>query len=225
MKGTKRISRGWLALAIAALVPWISACCSAGRASPPDDPATSIDQRVKDMLSGYEHVPSPADWARVGTPDEVSAALMRIAAKPAGQTLAAARATSSLAHFPRPAVATFLEQRIADPKAPSALRGKAAIALASGFGDEKARFIAPLFTSNDEALREDAVRAFKLFASPAAERFLDTRFNVEPVEHLRTAITDAKTKIAQTRDARTKANNYPKQLEELPAIVDPGPIK
>jgi len=216
---------GLLALVIATLVPWISACCSSGRASPPDDPAVTVDQRVKDMLSGYEHVPSAADWARVGTPEEVSAALVRIAAKPEGQTLAAARATSSLSFFPRPEVARFLEQRIADPKALAALRGKAAIALAGGFGDEKARVIAPLFTSLDDALREDAIRAFQRFASPAAERFLDERLKVEPTEHLRTAITDAKTRIAETRAVRTKANTYPQQLDDLPQITDPGPLR
>lgn len=227
MKGTMAMSRGAvLAMTMAVLVPLISACCSSGRASPPDDPvASDIDQRVRDLLSGYEYVPTPADWARVGTPEEVSAALVRIAAKPEGQTLSAARATSSLAHFPRPEVATFLEKRIADPKAPAALRGKAAIALASGFGDEKAPVIAPLFASSDEALREDAIRAFKRFASPSAERFLDARAKIEPAEHLRIAMSDAKTQIALTREEQTKASKYSKKIDELPAITDPGPIR
>jgi len=226
MKGTMTMSRsGLLAITMAVLVPLISACCSSGRASPPDDPvASEIDQRVRDLLSGYEYVPSPEDWARIGKPEDVSAALIRIAGKPEGQTLSAARATSSLAHFPRPEVATFLEGRIKDPKALATLRGKAAIALAVGFGDEKASVIAPLFANSDEALRDDAIRAFRRLSSPEAERFLDARAKLEPVEHLRSSMLNAQTQIALTRDEQTRAKTYPKKNDELPAIRDPGPI-
>ena len=41
----------------------------------------------------------------------------------------------------------------------------------------------------DEGLREDAIRAFKTFSSPAAERFLEARLAVEPSERLRGAMS------------------------------------
>ena len=220
------ISKKTSVVVIAACVPWFAACCSTGHANPPDPTEQAeVDQRVLDLLSGYEHVPTPEDWARIGTPEEVAAALIRVAKNPQGRTLAAARATSSLAHFPRPEVATFLEARLVDTKVAPALRGKAAIALAAGFGDSKAKLIAPLFASPDEALREDAVRAFKRLASPAAERFLETRAKVEPSEHVRGAMIDAKLEIAKTRDARLKTNTYRKDLDQLAPINDPGPIR
>lgn len=227
MRGTQSNLTG--VMIALALLPLVGACCSSGRASPPDTqnaPAESeVDRRVKELLSGYEHVPSAEDWARIGTPEEVSAALVRIAASPEGQTLTAARATSSLANFPRPEVARFLEQRIADPKAHPSLRGKAAIALAAGFGDAQAGAIAPLFASRDEALREDAIRAFKRLVSPAAERFLEARARLEPSERLRTVMGEARAAIAEAREARIKEGKLPDQIRDLPAIADPGPIR
>jgi hypothetical protein len=218
---------GWrLTLALCALVPIVTACCSAGRAAAPEpEPTGLVDQRVRELLSGYEYVPSAADWARIGTPAEVAAALMRLAAKPEGQTLAAVRATSSLAYFPRPEVATFLEKRIGDDTLSPTLRGKAAIALGLGFGDAKAKVIAPLFAASDEGLREDAIRAFKTFSSPAAERFLEARLAVEPSERLRAVMTEAKSRIIAMREAKTKANTYGRDLEQLAPISDPGPVR
>lgn len=217
------------ALIAFALVPFGGACCSSGRASPPDPqsaPAPSeVERRVRALLSGYEHVPTADDWARAGSPEEVSAALLAIAASPNGQTLTAARATSSLAHFPRPEVASFLEARLADARAHVSLRGKAAIALAAGFGDDKAGVIAGLFASRDEALREDAVRAFRLLVSPAAERFLEARVALEPSERLRGVMGEARAAIAEKREARLKEGKLPDRLRDLPPIADPGPIR
>lgn len=214
---------------LAAIALLFSACCSSGRASPPDDPPapvmSEVEARVLELLSAYEHVPTPEDWQRIGTPEEVSAALVAIADKPDGKTLIAARATSSLAHFPRPEVGAFLERRLSDAKVHASLRGKAAIALAVGFGDAKAKAIAPLFTSPDEALREDAVRALSRLVSPAAERFLENREKVEPSERLRGVMRDARGTIATRRQERTRDNSYPKELDALPAIDDPGPVK
>lgn len=218
---------GWrLMLALCALVPIVTACCSSGRAAAPEpEPDGAVDQRVRQLLNGYEYVPTAADWARAGTPAEVSAALMRLAAKPEGQTLAAVRATSSLAYFPRPEVATFLEGRVGNEALSPTLRGKAAIALGLAFGDAKAKVIAPLFASPDEGLREDAIRAFKTFSSPAAERFLDARLAVEPSDRLRGAMSDAKARIVAMREAKTKANTYGRELDQLAPIPDPGPIR
>jgi hypothetical protein len=222
-----------MVLAIAALA--LPACCSSGRASPPEpagnegppppDTQDSVEARVEALLSGYEMVPSAEDWARAGTPQEVSAALMHIAERPAGKTLMASRALSSLAHFPRPEVASFLEARVGDGALPAGLRGKAAIALAAGFGDAKAGVVAPLFASPDEDLRDNAVRAFKHFLSPAAEAFLEARAAVEPAERLRGVMRAARDHIADTRAARTKASSYPKELDALPPLADPGPVR
>ncbi len=218
-----------LVSAALALVPISSACCSAGHASPPTesglDANAAVETRVRAMLSGYEHVPTAEDWAHAGTPSEVSAVLVKIASSPAGQTVIALRATSSLAHFPRPEVSTFLESTLGNPQLGSAHRGKAAIALAAGFGDVKAPVIAPLFASPDESLREDAIRAFRRFVSPSAERFLEARAKVEPAEHLRNEINAARLAIAEARTALEREQRLPAGVRDLPPLADPGAVR
>jgi hypothetical protein len=177
------------------------------------------------MLSGYEHVPTAEDWARAGTPSEVSAVLVKIASAPAGQTVIALRATSSLAHFPRPEVSSFLESTLGNTQLGSAHRGKAAIALAAGFGDPKAPVIAPLFASPDPSLREDAIRAFRRFVSTAAERFLEARSKVEPSEHLRSEMNAARLAIVEARAALEKDRRLPENIRDLPPIADPGAVR
>lgn len=215
--------------ALAATLTLGSACCSAGRASPPDpsgpsgpkDPgaarAAEVEARVRALLSGYELVPKAEDWDKVGSAEEVSAALMAIAGKPEGQTVTAARALSSLGRYARPEVAAFLEARVIDVQWPAALRGKAALALAVAFADTKADVVATLFSSPDEALREDGVRAFRKLGSGAAERFLEVRMKVEPSPRLRDAMAEAAKVIGATR-ARGG-------VPERGPLKDPGPIR
>lgn len=219
---------------LAALMMVVPACCSSGRASPPDlppegpppeDTPAAIEARVEAMLSGFERVPTADDWARAGTPQEVSTALMHIASQPQGRTLLAARALSSLAHFPRTEVARFLEARIADAKLRASLRGKAAIALAAGFGDAKADRVIPLLAEPDASLREDAIRAFRHFVSPSAERFLEARQVNEPDPRLQRVMAGTRSHIAERRAARIGAKTYPAELDRLPALTDPGPVR
>lgn len=217
-------------VAFAAALAMGSACCSAGRASPPDrvDPsgpsapkdaarAAEVEARVRALLSGYELVPKAEDWDKVGSAEEVSAAFMAIAEKPEGQTVTAARALASLGRYPRPEVATFLEARVVDERLPVGLRGKAALALAVAFADAKADVVATLFASPDEALREDGVRAFRKLGSGAAERFLEARMKVEPSPRLKDAMVDAARAIGATR-ARGG-------VPERGPVKDPGPIR
>jgi len=162
----------------------------------PSDPRASIET----MLAGYEHVPTAADWARLGEPDAVVAVLVDLTRT--GRTLTAARATSSLAHFPRPEVRSFLAARVADPTLRATLRGKAAIALARAFGDAVAPTIAPLFASPDPDLREDAIRAFAPFTSIAAEAFLRSRAGMDPASRLAERMRATADRIAGARARR-----------------------
>jgi hypothetical protein len=225
-------NRANLLLSAALALGPLTACCSSSvHASPPaDGPAdvaanTEVEARVRALLSGYEHVPTAEDWARAGTPAEVAATLIRLASTPSGQTVTALRATSSLAHFPRPEVARFLGDLLADATRLSAHRGKAAIALAAGFGDAKAGLIAPLFASPDEALREDAIRAFRRLLSPSAERFLGERMKAEPSERLRGEIASARAAIGEARSALERQGGLPAGVRDLPPIPDPGQVR
>lgn len=225
----KRVG-GWAMVFVA-----MSGCCSAGRAQASDpeagdetaltakDPA--LIERVRAMLSGYEHVPTAEDWARAGEAADVAEALMTLANEPGAKTTTAARATSSLGFFPRPEVAKFLVGRTGDERVGPTLRGKAAIALGLAFGDDHADDIAALLSSSDAGLREDAVRAFRHLMSPAAERFLETRMALEPAAHIREAMVSARTRIAETRKAAEDRGGISDRVKNRPAVKDPGPIR
>ncbi|MCC6620689.1 MAG: hypothetical protein IT385_05515 [Deltaproteobacteria bacterium] len=206
------------------LVALVIASASGVRAAPPDPRAS-----VATMLAGYEHVPSAADWARVGPPAEVAAALMDVAHT--GKVIAAARATSSLAHFPRPEVQAFLAARVGDAALRPTLRGKAAIALGRAFGDAAAPTIAPLFASPDPDLREDAIRAFASFATSASESFLRARATKDPVPRLGERMRTTAERIAGERARRLLVTPDGPTLLVDPdqevdvTIEDPGPVR
>lgn len=215
---------------VAALM--MSGCCSAGRAQPTGGEPQVVEakdaalvERVRALLSGYEHVPSEQDWQKLGDPADVAAALMAIATEPNARTMTAARATSSLGFFPRPEVATFLVGRMADERLAATLRGKAAIAAGMAFGDERADEIAALLSSPDATLREDAVRAFRHLMSPAAERFLEGRMAAEPMAHIRDAMGAAKAQIASARKAAEDRGSLSDRVKNRPALRDPGPVR
>lgn len=215
---------------VAALM--MSGCCSAGRAQPTGGEPQVVEardaalvERVRAMLSGYEHVPGAEDWQKVGEPADVAAALMAIATEPNAKTMTAARATSSLGFFPRPEVATFLVGRMADERLAATLRGKAAIAAGLAFGDERADEIAALMSSPDAGLREDAVRAFRHLMSPAAERFLEGRVGQEPMAHIRESMASAKAQIVSARKAAEDRGALSDRVKNRPALRDPGPVR
>ncbi len=225
------------ALAAALSVAPLSACCSAGRAQEPTrdgaasngdgDGATAseLEARVRALLSGYEHVPTAEDWARIGPADEVARILMALVDEPNAKTVFAARATSSLALFPRAEVGRFLQRRVGDEGLAATLRGKAGIALAAAFQDEFADDVAVLFASPDEGLREDGIRAFRLMVSPAAESFMAARAEVEPSARLKAEMVDTKGRISTRRADAQQKGALPDTLTKRPAVKDPGPVR
>jgi len=188
-------------------------------------PSPELVAQVKTLVSGYERVPTVADWARVGRPEDVAAALMTLAA--GDKVVLAARATSSLTHFPQGEVRRFLEGRVADEALRGTLRGKAAIALAGAFGDDAASVIVPLFTSPDPDVREDAIRAFARLASSSSERFLRARATREPAPRLAERMRATALEIAAERARREAlpAGRPDRVVPSLPDLTDPGPVR
>lgn len=193
---------------------------SSAVAAPPDP---KVVASAKTLISGYEKVPNAGDWARIGSPEEVSAALMALAQTE--RTLMSARATASLGFFARSDVRVFLEARLDDRALHPSLRGKAAIALAGAFGDDAAEVIAPLFTAAEPELREDAIRAYRRMLGPAAERFLLARASREPDRRLADLMLTASGAIVSERLRLSTLNALDARVLGLPAIADPGPVR
>lgn len=186
-------------------------------------PDPKVVASVKTLLSGYEKVPTAADWAKAGTPEQVASALMQLATTE--RPVFAARATSSLGHFRSDEVRVFLQSRLTDRALHVTLRGKAAIALAGAFGDDAADTIAPLFAAPEVELREDAIRAFRRFAGTAADRFLLKRAGVEPDQRLADLMLQASGTIAAERMKRSLDRTLAPELLTMPSIDDPGPVQ
>ena len=169
--------------------------------------------QVQTLLSGYEHVPTPAAWARLGPPKAVAAALIHIART--GRTVHQLRALASLGHFRRPEVEAFLVDF--GRTAPARLRGRALMSLCRAFGDVHAPTAVVALADRDARLREDAVRALRHLSAESVERFLRARRAVEPAGHVRDAMTVAADRVAGNRRARVAAK-LPVPRVTLPAV-------
>ncbi|MCB9736540.1 MAG: hypothetical protein H6745_28520 [Deltaproteobacteria bacterium] len=158
-----------------------------------------VDRAVDTLLSGYELVPTDADWAKAGPPEAVAARLMAVA-DDEGAGIARSRAMSSLGHFPTPAVTAFLRARATDPAQPAGIRGKAAIAWAVAAKEAAAPELARLLGDPDEKLREDAARALRHCAAPEVATFLRARAALEPVPWVKEALKGAATAVDTRRE-------------------------
>jgi hypothetical protein len=201
-----------LALALALVLPAPAALAQARR---PADAAS-----VADLLRAFERVPTAADWQQAGPPQAVAAELMRLA-DAAPHPVTRGRALASLAHFPTLPVRRFLTAKVTAAPLDVALRGKAAFALARGFGESALGTVAPLLAERSPRLREDAVRALATLAAPAVEQLLDARQSAEPAPHIREAMQRAASRVARNR-ATLQAHK--RQVPVAPAIAPIGPV-
>lgn len=182
-------------------------------------PPPSVDA----LLDGYEHVPTPAQWARAaGSPEAAAARLMAVAGDHAADSLTRGRALSGLGHLSEVSgVTAFLLARVSDAALSLRLRGKALIAVAFGSRDAVAPQVAALLAHASPRLREDAVRALRLMAAPEVEALLRGRTNDEPVPHLRAALASAADAVAANR-AALRASPSAIPSVQLPAIPPPA---
>lgn len=181
------------------LSTWLAVMLGGGSALAAAPAGAGVDQAVDTLLSGYELVPTEADWAKAGPPEAVAARLMALA-DDAGAGTAQMRAMSSLAHFPTPAVVAFLKARATDAARPVALRGKAAIAWVYAAREAAAPEVARLLGEASEQLREDVARALRLCAAPEVARFLRARAALEPVPWVEEALRGAATMVDTRRE-------------------------
>lgn len=206
----------------------LSACCSSSHAQQPTVVVSQdLLESVRTLISGYEHVPTAKEWSDLGETTAVSQALMTLADE-GGVT--GARALSSLAHFPTPQVESFLlsrvrGERIIEQDRPDWQRGKAAITLGVAFGDTHAETLAKLLTEPSEALREDALRAFRHLRSTQVESFLKQRISKEPSEHLKGVLQETAQWVAQRRQEEEARGVLKASAQKVKAIKDPGAVR
>lgn len=129
-----------------------------------------VKQRLLVMLSGFEHVPSRADWKRAGPTDRVAEALVEIASDGSARRSVRARAITGMRHAPAPVARRYLQQAVEDPSTLPLLRRKAAWTLGAVARETALPVLTPLLSSNDPFLREAALRGISEVPGPVATR-------------------------------------------------------
>ena len=150
-----------------------------GLASPAfgQDVDPKVVSQVETLLSGFEYVPTKADWDRVGP--QAAVVLRKIAADTGAKKVQRARAISSLMFFPQSTTQTFLTSLIGEEGQPLVLRRKALRSLANGFGDRAIPTVEPFLSSKDAHLRKTAIKALGSIKTDKSRQLLQARLKVE----------------------------------------------
>lgn len=141
-----------------------------------DTVSDPVRAQVIDALSGYESVPSAAEWEKMG---DVGPELFALSKDPTISPSVRVRATHALGYFPAADHQAWLGSLIADPTVSTQLRRASCYALANGWGDTALPLISPALTDSDKQLRNAAARAVGSIGSPAARATLEGRLVAE----------------------------------------------
>ncbi|HBQ12765.1 MAG: HEAT repeat domain-containing protein [Sandaracinaceae bacterium] len=142
--------------------------------------------RVRQLLSGIEDVPSDADWQRLG--DGALPVLIDLYADGDEAPYVRLRAVDAVAAFPRTATRTFL-LAVAQAEGQSDLFVRQAVlALARGFGRAALSDLRPFLAHDEAVVREAAARALGGIGGDEATAALRARLEVERDRVVREAL-------------------------------------
>ena len=159
------------------------------------EPSAKVQRQVHTLLNAPEHVPSAAEWQRLG-PD---AAEVLVNVLVDGKTLALkrGRAASALAHFASETSKQALVTVVGDGDAPWILRGKAARTLAVSYQGDALVHVAPLLGADHKRLREAAIKAVGLVKVKQSRSLLEGRLSAEKDKYLRGLIETTLKRLAK----------------------------
>lgn len=165
-----------LALLVVGLFP--------GGASAQQEPSR---EQVRSLLTGFEHVPTDAEWQRLG--DGVLRHLIALYDDPSQPAYVRLRAVGATGAFPVPATRTFLLAVTRAPRQSDLLTREAVRALGRGFGARAQRELAGFLTHDSPLVREVAARA--LGRAGVGDDALRDRLATERNDEVRSAIQAA----------------------------------
>ena len=199
----------WMLLIIA-----LGGVASAAPSSLSPSSEEEVERAVLVLLSGYEYVPTSADWASLGSPSLVVDTLLRLGNE--GAVLVRHRAMSSLAQFPEPRVRDFLKRVANDSLARLSLRAKALRALGMGFREHAALSIAPYLDHPETRLREAAIRSMEPMSALEVDALLQNRLHREQSPHVRSTLLVTMARVSENRQRLLDKNKpipaFPKAL-------------
>ncbi len=210
-----------LLLSLAACAAWTA---PAGAAA---GPVPERADAVRAVLGAFCQVPNEADWQRLGSADQVAAALIWLADADSEALHVRARAVSALAHFPRPEAQAAIERRlVADPDR-GVLRRSAIRALGVAFPAVAVREAPALLGDPDSATREAAAQALAATGLAEAETPLKEALGREADAAVRAtferSLTDLRGRLASPQAPTPAAAPAPARPAAVPAVPRPVP--
>ena len=144
---------------------------------------------VRGLLSGIEHVPTDADWRRLG--DGALPVLIDLFNSPAEPAFVRLRALGATGAFPRPAVRTFLLAAARVEHQHDLLVREAVVTLARAFGAAAVRDLLPFLSHPEVVVRDATARSLGRIGGAQAIRALRARLALEHDEGVRSSIEGA----------------------------------
>ncbi|MEM1418533.1 MAG: HEAT repeat domain-containing protein [Myxococcota bacterium] len=143
---------------------------------------------VRAMLSGYESVPTLAEWRRLGP--AVLPVLIRLYEARETAPYVRLRAIAATAAFPTELTRTFL-RTVAQTATSDLIAREAVLTLGRAFADGIAEDVAPFLQHDAPVVREAAARTLGRVGTPGCRALLEARLPSEAHPVVRTALVRA----------------------------------
>ena len=143
----------------------------------------TVVNKVKMLLSGYEHFPPPKTWMALG--DQGAKALMVLTLDETQWPLVRSRSVMALGFYPTEEVKTFLVMLDYKDRIAPMLRRNAIVSLASAFGPSAVPIIGKRLSDEDYFVREAAIKNLAKLGGEQAATLLTEQRKIEKERILR----------------------------------------
>jgi hypothetical protein len=147
-----------------------------------------LQQKIVAAMSGYEHIVSKEELERMGTPEELTQALIAVHEDPSVHLLVRTNALASLRHFPSPTSKGAMEKALMNPETSDVVRRSAVQAYAAGFGDDAVPILAQMLSHPEVHTRDITAKALGKMGTPEAVAALRRRLPQEQEPMVKKAI-------------------------------------
>ncbi|MBX7099586.1 MAG: HEAT repeat domain-containing protein [Myxococcaceae bacterium] len=148
-------------------------------------PVVNVDEAVRSLLSGYEYVPSKADFERLGP--TAYPAVLAVVNDAKALTSTRLRAVAALSMVADPRAEAALEALVFDARAAVPMRAHATQALGARAGGRAVPVLERVLEDANPELREAAVRGLTASRLPPARGLLTTQQAKDPSPLVRDA--------------------------------------
>jgi hypothetical protein len=154
-----------------------------------------LQQQVRDLFSGYEHIVTKDELAKLGDSAQLTKALESLYRDPATPANVRVNALASLRFFPSPEVKALYEQTLAAPETGDDVRRSAVKAYGAGFGREAVPVLSKMLEHPELHTRNAAVKTLGAIADDKAVIALREHLAREQAPLVKSSIEDVLAKV------------------------------